>query len=176
MLKPSFLDPEEILKELELRKEMTAVDFGCGAGGWVIPLAKKLKKGKVYALDVQEEALSALEGQAKLEEVFNIETILCNLEKPEGLKMRNDSVDLILMTNLLFQIENKKEIFSQAGRILKKGGEVLVIDWKEESPFGPQGIRVLAEEVKGLAEDVGLKLKNEFDAGDYHYGLVFTKF
>lgn len=175
MLKPSFLEPKEILEELEIRKEMIAADFGCGAGGWVLPLARRLRKGRVYALDVQEEALSALEGQAKLEEVFNIETILCNLEKPEGLKIRNDSVDLVLMTNLLFQIENKKAIFSQAGRILKKGGQILVIDWKEGSPFGPQGIRVVPEEVEELAKEVGLKLKKEFEAGDYHYGLVFTK-
>jgi len=175
MLKPSFLDPQEILNEIELRKGMTAVDFGCGAGGWVIPLAKRLKKGKVYALDVQEETLSALKGQARLEKVFNIEPILCDLENPKSLKLRNDSIDLVLMTNLLFQIENKKEVFSQAKRILKKGGQILVVDWKEESPFGPYEKRVLPEEVKEIAKDVGLELTKDFEAGDYHYGLVFEK-
>jgi len=175
MLKPSFLDPQEILNEIELRKDMIAVDFGCGSGGWVIPLAKRLKKGKVYALDVLEEALSSLESRARLERVFNIETILCDLENPETLKLASESTDLILMTNLLFQLENKEKVFSQANKILRKGSQILIIDWKEASPLGPKEGRISVEEIKKIAEDSGFDLKKEFEAGDYHYGLVFTK-
>jgi len=175
MIESSFLDPEKILRELELRRNMVACDFGSGAGGWVIPLAKKLRKGKVYALDVQEEMLSALESQAKLEGVFNIETILCDLEKIEGLKLREKFADLILMTNLLFQVENKEQVFKEASRTLKKGGKVLVVDWKENSSLGPKEGRVPPQEVKKLAIDADLEIEKEFEAGDYHYGLVFTK-
>ena len=170
-----FLEPQKILNELELRKDMIACDFGSGAGGWVIPLAKRLRKGKVYALDVQEEMLSALESQANLERVFNIKTILCDLEEIKGLRLRDNFADLILMTNLLFQLEDKKQVFKEGKRILKKGGEILVVGWKEKSPFGPREGRVSSEEVKKLARDAGLELKKEFEAGDYHYGLVFTK-
>ena len=175
-----FLEPQKILSELEIRKDMIACDFGSGAGGWVIPLAKKLKKGKVYALDVQEEMLSALESQASLERVFNIKTMLCDLEEIKGLKLRNNFADLILITNLLFQLEDKKQVFKEGKRILKKGGEILVVDWTplthhpERVPFGPKK-RVSPEEVKKLAKDAGLELKKEFEAGDYHFGLVFTK-
>lgn len=180
MPEPSFLEPKKVLNELKLEKNMIACDFGCGAGGWVIPLAKRLRKGRVYALDIQEEMLSALKSQAKLERIFNIETILCDLEKPEGLKLRDDFVDLVLMTNLLFQTEKKKKVLKEGKRILKKGGEILVVDWTpptrhpEEAPFGPKK-RVSPGEVKKIAEEVGLELKKEFEAGDYHYGLVFTK-
>lgn len=171
-----FLDPQSILSELEIRKNMIACDFGSGAGGWVIPLAKKLKKGKVYALDVQEEMLSALEGQAKIEGVFNIKTVLCDLEEIKGLKLGNNFADLILMTNLLFQLKDKEQVFKEGKRILKKKGEILVVDWKGESPFGPREGRITAGEVKKIAKDVDLKLKKEFEAGDYHFGLVFTKY
>lgn len=175
MLKPSFLDPQEILNEIELRKDMIAIDFGCGSGGWVIPLAKRLKKGKVYALDVQEEALSSLESRARLERVFNIETILCDLENPETLKLANESTDLVLMTNLLFQLENKEKAFNRANKILKKGGQVLIIDWKEASPLGPKEGRIPIEAVKEMSEKAGFNLKKEFEAGDYHYGLILIK-
>lgn len=175
MLKPSFLDPQEVLNEVELRKDMIAVDFGCGSGGWVIPLAKRLKKGKVYALDVQEEALSSLESRARMEQVFNIEAILCDLENPETLKLASDSTDLVLMTNLLFQLENKEKVFNQANKILRKGGQILIIDWKEASPLGPKEGRITIEKVREIAEKAGFNLREEFEAGDYHYGLVLIK-
>lgn len=154
---------------------MTAVDFGCGSGGWVIPLAKRLKKGKVYALDVQEEALSSLESRARMGQVFNVETILCDLENPETLKLASESTDLVLMTNLLFQLENKEKVFGQANRILKKGGQILIIDWKEASPLGPKEGRIPVEKVKEIAGRNGFNLMKEFEAGDYHYGLVLIK-
>ena len=68
----SFLDPKDVLKQLKLRKNITAVDFGSGSGGWAIPLAKKLEDGLVYAIDILKEPLSALEGRASLEKIENI--------------------------------------------------------------------------------------------------------
>ncbi|GAH20696.1 unnamed protein product, partial [marine sediment metagenome] len=40
-----FLNPSEVLKQLKLKKDMIAADFGCGSGGWALPLAKKLEEG-----------------------------------------------------------------------------------------------------------------------------------
>ena len=171
----TFLEPQKVFGELKLKKDMIASDFGCGAGGWVIPLAKKLRKGKVYALDVQEEMISALKSRANIERVFNIETILCDLENPEGLKLKDNFLDLVLMTNLLFQLENKKKVLKEGKRILKKGGQILIVDWKKRSPLGPKEGRVSLKEVKKIAKDLGLKLKKEFEAGVYHFGLIFTK-
>ena len=115
-----FLNPNEVLNQLELREDMIAADFGCGSGGWVIPLAKKLEEGKVYAIDILEESLSALKSKAQLEKVSNIETVRVDLEKGSGLG--DSSLDLVLATNLLFQVENKNAIMGEIKRVLKKGG------------------------------------------------------
>jgi len=168
-----FLNPNKVLNNINLREDMTACDFGCGSGGWVIPLAKRLEEGKVYAIDILEEPLSALQSRAKLEKVLNIETIRANVEKKVDIIEK--SCDLVLMTNLLFQIENKKRVFSEAKRILKKGGEILVVGWLPKIPLGPKKGRVSLDSVKKMAKDAKLKLKKEFTAGAYHYGLVFTK-
>ena len=168
-----FLNPNKVLNNLALREDMVAVDFGCGSGGWVIPLAKRLEEGKVYAVDILEEPLSALQGRAKLEKVLNIETIRANVER--GTSLAPNSVDLVLITNLLFQIEDKKAVLLEAKRILKKGGEILVVDWLSRIPLGPKKGRVSRDSVKKMAKDVKLKLTKEFTAGAYHYGLVFAK-
>lgn len=170
-----FLNPNEVLKMLNLNKNMIAADFGCGSGGWTMPLAKRLEDGLVYAIDILEEPLSALRGKITLEKISNIRIIRSDMESKQGSTLSDSSVDLVLMTNLLFQIEDKKAVFAEAKRILKKEGRILVIDWKKETSLGPENERVSEEEVKKLAEEIGLKLEKEFEAGTHHYGLVFNK-
>jgi len=170
-----FLNPTEILKQLKLKDDMSAADFGCGSGGWTIPLAKILEKGKVFAFDIQEEMLSALRGRAKLENLQNIETKRCDLEEPKSTRLEDNSLDLVLIPNLLFQIKNKKDIIEEAKRILKKDGKILVLDWSPGAYLGPKESRVSEEEVKKIAKDLDLNLEKEFKAGSYHYGLIFRK-
>lgn len=170
----SFLNPEEVLNQLEISENAIVADFGCGSGGWVIPLAKRLKNSWVYAIDILEEPLSALKSKAELENVSNIEIIRANIEGENTSKLPDNSCDLVLMTNLLFQAEDKKVMLEEAKRALKEGGRILVVDWKKESPFGPKE-KVLPEEIKKIAKDLKLRLGKEFPAGTYHYVLVFVK-
>jgi ubiquinone/menaquinone biosynthesis C-methylase UbiE len=170
-----FLNPQKILNEIELQENMIAADFGSGSGGWAIPLAKRLPNGKVYAIDILEEPLSALKSKAQLERVFNIETFQSDLERENGSKLPDSSCDLVLMTNLFFQVENKMAVLKEAKRVLKEGGKILVVDWLPQASIGPKERRVLPEEIKKLAKDLNLKLEKEFKAGAYHYGLIFGK-
>ena len=168
-----FLNPNEVLNQLKLLGEMIAADFGSGSGGWAIPLAQRLKFGKVYAVDILEEPLSALKSKAEIQKVYNIETINSNVEK--GIKLPDLSCDLVLLTNLLFQVDDKKKVLTEAKRVLKKGGKILVVDWLPEAPQGPKEGRILPEEVKKIAKNLNLKLEKEFRTGIYHYGLIFIK-
>jgi len=168
-----FLNPQQILKNISLKEDMVACDFGCGSGGWVIPLAKELKSGMVYGVDILEEVLSALAGRAIAEKLFNVKTILGNIEK--GVKMKDESSDLVLMTNLLFQIDDKYGVLGEARRVLKNNGIAIIIDWKKDAPIGSKEGRVSAEEIKEMANRVGLSLEKEFKAGNFHWGLIFKK-
>ena len=170
-----FLRPEEVLKQLNLKEDMIAADFGSGSGGWALPLAKILKEGKVYAIDILEEPLSALKSRAEILGIVNIKTIRSDLETKKGSAIKNNHLDLVLMTNLLFEIEDKKEVLAEGKRVLKKGGKILVVDWKKDSSLGPKEGRVSAGEVKKIAKDLDLQSEKELDAGSYHYSLVFTK-
>jgi len=171
----SFLDPDKILNEIELRNDMIAAEFGCGAGTISLALAKKIREGKVYGLDVQEEPLSALMGRAKQERISNIETIRCNLEKEGGSTLPDSFLDLVLFPNVLFQAEDRMAMFKEGVRILKKEGRALIIDWKKDSPLGPKEKGISITEVKNMAEGLGLSLEKEFSAGTFHYGLIFKK-
>ena len=169
----SFLNPSEVLKHLELRKEMIAADFGSGSGGWAIPLAKRLEEGKVYAIDILEEPLSALKDKAKLERILNIAAIKSDVEKK--VDVPSESCDLVLITNLLFQVEDKKSVLKEGKRVLRPEGKILIVDWQIDSPLGPKEGRISSKEVKEIDKEVGLKVEGEFEAGPYHWGLILAK-
>jgi ubiquinone/menaquinone biosynthesis C-methylase UbiE len=168
-----FLNPQQILKNISLREDMIACDFGSGSGGWVIPLAKELKAGMVYGVDVLEDAISALAGRASAENLFNVKTITANVEK--GIKVQDQYFDLVLMTNLLFQVDDKYGVLEEAKRVLKNNGMILVVDWEKDAPVGSKEGRVSPEEIKEMASRVGFVSEKQFKAGGFHWGLILRK-
>ena len=169
-----FLDPQIILKKLKLKSDLTAVDFGSGAGGWAIPLAEQLEDGKVVAIDILEEPLSALKAEMKRRNLKNIKIVKSDIESQDGSEMESESCDLVLMTNLLFQTEDKEAVLKEAKRILKKRGRILIVDWLPNLSFGPQK-GVEAKNIKRLAEKLSLKIKKEFEASSHHWAMILEK-
>lgn len=168
----AFLNPPRVLDMLDLKEGFVAADFGSGSGGWVIPLAKRLIEGKVYAIDILQEPLSALKSKARLEKIINIETVKADVERVS--RLLSSSCNLVLMTNLFFEVEEKKKVMEEGKRVLKKGGKLLVVDWKEDASLGPEK-KVSPEEIKKIAKELDLELEKEFTAGVYHWGLIFKR-
>jgi len=177
MSKESFINPDEVLDQFKLESDMVAAEFGCGSGGFLIPLAKRLEDGLVYGIDVLEAPLSSLKSRAILENVANIRIILSDLESPRGSTISESSVDLVFIPNVLFQAEDKDAIITEAERILKKQGKLIIIDWLPQASQGPaQNERVVPKEIKRMAQELNFKFEEEFKAGKYHFVLVFKKF
>ncbi|MBD3282262.1 MAG: methyltransferase domain-containing protein [Candidatus Portnoybacteria bacterium] len=171
-----FLHPEEIIKQLNIQADSEVADFGCGAGYFSLPLAKMVHQGKVYSLDILDTALESVRSRAKLKGLFNIETKRCNLEKERGSGLEDESMDLVLLANILFQSSNKKDIIKEAVRVLKKDGCLALIDWKPNQPMGPpEDMIIPLEEIKGVVEEQGLKEEKELPIDKYHWGVVFIK-
>ena len=169
-----FINPSQILNQLQLKENIIAVDFGCGSGGWVIPLAKMLKEGKVFAIDVLEEKLSVLKSKAQIYNLTNIETILDDVEtKIESLA--DNSCNLVLMTNLLFECDDKRGVIAEGKRVLKPGGIILIVDWIKDNPLTKEIERLDFENLKEISKETGLKIKKEFSAGSYHQALILVK-
>lgn len=172
-----FLNPEETIKQLNITKGMYVADFGCGAGYFVIPVAKIVgEEGKTYALDILDSALESVRSRARIEGLFNIVTKRCNLETLMGSQIDNDSIDLVLLSNILFQSDNKDGIIKEAIRILNKGGRLAIIDWLPGQFLGPsKELIVPIENVRKMAEDSGVKFNKNIQIDSYHWGMIFIK-
>jgi len=176
MVQEGFSRPEQILKQLDVCDQMEVADFGCGHGYFSLPLAKMVPFGKVYAIDVVKETLEAVESKARLESVQNIKTIQANLEISGGSKLKNSSIDLVLLRNILYQSKKKEEILMEAGRVLRKGGQMILIEWKPNSPLAPKESYLFSkEEAIQLISQQGLGIKKELEIDQHHYAVVFKR-
>jgi ubiquinone/menaquinone biosynthesis C-methylase UbiE len=176
-----FISPENIIKEIDIKPGAVIADLGCGTVYFSIPLAKKVgKEGRVYSIDILKTKLEVVKSQARLLGLDNIIIQRANLEVPEGSKLSKESVDWVMLVNMLFQSnkEGKDKIICEAKRILKKGGQMLVVEWGEQnSNIGPdKDLRVSKEELVRMAHEHGLGVIKEMNIGDFHYGLILAKY
>jgi ubiquinone/menaquinone biosynthesis C-methylase UbiE len=180
-----FINPEKVIGQLDVKRGMTVADFGCGHGYFTIPVARLVgSEGRVFAIDVLAEALEAVRSRAQIEQITNIETIRGNLETYCGSGLPERSVDMVLLHNVLFQSNKKIEIIKEAKRVLRISGIFMVADWLpvsslsavEKAVIGPpDNQRLLVDEARKLVGDQDFKFLRDFDAGEYHYGLIFIK-
>src|SRR5436309_239989 len=68
--------PTKLLAALDIQPGMVVADLGCGSGYFTFRLADKVgPKGKVLAIDIQDEMLEIVKKRAKAKGVANVETI-----------------------------------------------------------------------------------------------------
>lgn len=174
-----FADPEQNIAHLSFRPNMVVADFGAGSGVYSLALAKKVgpEGGKVFAIDVQKELLERIKTEAENKSISNLSIIWADIEDLGGTKMADDSVDLAVVSNVLFQLDTKEGLISEVKRVLKPGGQLLVIDWTDAfGGMGPHPGSVITEaDAKALFEKSGFVVRDSFDAGAHHYGLVLLK-
>jgi len=174
-----FLNPQKVLGQLEIKASSVIAHFGCGHGYFTIPLAHMVgPEGQIFAIDILEEAIKEVKDKAEKEGVKNIQTLRGNLELPGGSKMPDQRCDMVLLANILFQSSKKSEIIREGRRILKSDGKMVIIDWESGGTnlTAHSGWRISSAEAQRLAEVENFAFERNFDAGDYHYGLIFKKF
>lgn len=182
-MKPSggnaLLDVNIILDKAQVSDKTKIADLGCGTSGhFVFPAAERVGKyGKVYAVDILKTTLENIKKRARLEHMENVETVWSDVEVFGATKIESGSLDVVMLINTLYQSHKRVEIIRESIRMMKKEGRLVVVEWKDISiPMGPPSEeKVKAELLKRAAQKLGLHIEEEFDAGPYHYGLIFIK-
>jgi ubiquinone/menaquinone biosynthesis C-methylase UbiE len=172
-----FAHPVRNVDALGVEPGNTVADFGSGSGAYVLAIAEKLQnEGHVYAIDVQQDLLRRTKNEAHKKGFKNVEIIWGDLEKAGGSKIADRHVDLVLISNLLFQVDDKTILLAEAKRILRKSGRLVIIDWSESfDGMGPiKRAVVTRESALDLAKKAGFEQVEEFDAGAHHYGLILV--
>ena len=173
----AFLDPRVSLAPLGLSSGMKVADVGAGSGAYALAAAEMVGDGGVvYAIDVQKELLGKLKREAERRGKHSIHIVWADAEKLGSTELRDQSVDAVIFSNVLFQMDHKAGALEEARRILVPKGKILVIDWAESGGLGPTPAHLFDKAAaKNLCEGHGFALRTEARAGDHHYALVFQK-
>ncbi len=172
-----FADPHTNILQMGLHDGMKVADLGTGSGHYALSAAQIVgATGRVYAVDVQEDILTRLQGELTKQGIKNVETIWGNIEKPGGTMLKEGALDAVILSNTLFQVEHKEGALAEIQRILKPGGKLLVIDWA--GPYGgigPHEKSVVSEhQAEELFITAGFHKVKSFRGGPHHYSILFT--
>lgn len=172
-----FLSPREVVSQFSLLPGHKVADFGSGAGDFALAIAQEIQpNGTVFAIDILDSAHQSLRSKYKIQSITNIEIIISNLEEDKGSTLPDLSVDLVMIHNILFQVNNKKHLIQEAYRILKPSGKMAVIEWDMTSPIGPPKANRLPErELVSLIQNNGFEIDQKVQSGKYHYCYLFNK-
>lgn len=169
----SFLTPVHLVKELYLKPGDRVADIGSGTGVYTIALSEEVGEiGQVYAVDVHRDSLHTLRGVLDKKGIFNVDMIWADIEKK--LSIDAYSLDAVVLSNILFQLEDIDSALKNVSKILKPEGQVLVVDWsKSHGGIGPHETNVVTEEMaESLMQKNGFRIIKRLQAGDYHYAFI----
>ncbi len=179
ILKTKMFDINLILHKIAIKENDVIAELGCGHFGYFVwPIAKLLgKTGILYAVDIIPDVLEEIKKKAHTENLPQIKTIWSNLEIFKGTPIESSSVDISLLINILNQSDKKVEILHEAVRLLKRGGKLLVIDWKRDaSLFGPKTEnRLNIEAFKQTVPKLSLTIIEEFEVGENYHAFLLKK-
>ncbi len=170
-----FSDPGKNLRAFGISDGMTVADFGAGTGFYSIAAGKMAQGGRVYAIEIQKDFLDTIRAKVKEARLSNVEAIWGNVEKAGGTKLADKSVDRIICSNILFQVEDKRGFMDEIKRIMKPGGRLLLIEHDPESSHLKIRSAVSKEKTKEMFEERGFKVESEIDAGSHHYGMIMSR-
>lgn len=122
----------------ELREGETVLDLGAGAGMDVFLAANKVgAKGRVIGVDMTREMIDRASAIAKSNGYENVEFRLGEIEK---LPVDDGSMDTVISNCVINLSPDKSRVFSEAYRVLKPRGKLIVSDIVSEHQL-PDGIR-----------------------------------
>ncbi len=171
----NFLNPSEVVKLLPLKEGMKVADFGCGSGYFSLAIAKFVQPGgKVIALDIWKPSLDSLKFRAQTAGLGSIiKTQWADLEKERGSQLPNNSCDLVLISNILFETENKEAVLKEARRVLKPEGFIALIEWEVNQLPSRELLHPIAkDDALILLDKYGFKIERELPLGPTHYGFL----
>lgn len=173
-----FMEPSSVLALCNLQSTDSVADFGAGSGFLSRAAAALVPQGNVFAVEIHRDIVARLTREASDMGISNMHPLWGDIEIAGGSKLGDASMDFIILSNVLFHIEDKEGCLREVLRVLKPGGRVLVVDWSESyGGMGPRPQAVVTKDVAcALCARFGLTVQTDaLPAGDHHYAILLRK-
>ena len=168
-----YQKPHEVIAALNLKEGETIADIGAGSGYFSFRLAHHVgDPGRVYAVDVSPEMVVHLNRRIRDLKLKNVVSILA---APDDPLLADASIDRFFICDTWHHIENHDRYLALLKKMLKPGGQVVMIDFKKaQTPVGPpMEMRIERDDLVKEMETNGFRLEAEQTFLPHQYFLVF---
>src|SRR5437588_5688084 len=176
----SIFDSPERDQRLQINRVMdilgvvpgkNVADIGAGSGWFTVRAARRVAEtGKVYAVDINPEAINYIDQRTQRERLLNVKTILSKSDDP---LLPVQSVDAVLLLKTYHEVEKPVSLLRNLRAALKPGARVGIIDRNGNGENHGIGRDVVIKE----AAEAGYRLLGQYDfvkADGMDYFLVFS--
>ena len=115
----------DVLKEAGIEPGFCVLDYGCGPGSYIVPLAQLVgASGEIYALDIHPLAVKKVRNKAARKAITNLKTIEsdCNTGLPDN------HVDVVLLYDTFHNLSRPDAVLRELHRVLISGGTLSFSD------------------------------------------------
>ena len=118
-------NPNKILKPY-IKKNMTALDIGCGPGVFSVEIANLMEgTGKVISVDMQEGMLDMI--RQKIAGTPVEQTIVLHQCSQDSVNVQ-ERVDFVLMFYMVHEVPSKEHLFNEVLPLVNQDGLVMIVE------------------------------------------------
>ena len=163
-----------LLQNMDIQKDDVIADIGAGSGYHVFKMAKMASQGKIYAVDIQDEMLAAMQQKIDQGGVKNVDLVKGG-EKSTNLP--SAALDKILIVDVYHEFEYPYEIMASLYSSLKPDGKLYLIEYRGEDSNVP--IKKVHKMTENQAVEemkaAGFKLESNIGNLPWQHCMVFIK-
>ena len=164
----------KLLKNMDIEPDDTIADIGAGSGYHVFKMAPMANKGLVYAVDIQDEMLAAINYRIETGKVNNMAAVKGS---EKSVNLPENSVDKVLMVDVYHEFSYPIEMIASIKKALRANGKIYLIEYRGEDANVPiKKVHKMTQKqaVKEL-EVAGFMLEKNSSNLPWQHCMVFVK-
>ncbi len=153
----AYQPPEKVMDAMGVKPGMVIAEVGAGRGRYAVHMAARVgDTGKVYANDIDEDALEYLRFRCERDGIDNIETILGEVTDP---LLPEGEIDIVYVINTYHHFDEPVELMRNIRSALKPSGVLVIVEHDPEKyPSAGPGHSTPQDELLDQAKQAGYEL------------------
>ncbi len=164
----------KLLKNMVIKPDDTIADIGAGSGYHVFKMASMANNGLVYAVDIQDEMLAAINYRIETSKVNNVAAVKGS---QKSANLPENSVDKVLMVDVYHEFSYPIEMLASIKKALRANGKIYLIEYRGEDANVPikKVHKMTQEQAVKEMEAAGFMLENNSGNLPWQHCMVFVK-
>ncbi len=154
--RPEEENTQLAISKLPISPNSVVADIGAGTGYYTFRISPKVPNGKVYAVEIQDDAIKYLQQRSKKLKQTNV-IVIKGAERSPNLP--ENAVDVAIMVDVYHELLYPHEMLQSIRRSLKPHGKLLLIEYRAEDP---------KVEIKALHKTSVQQVSKELTANGFH--------